>query len=158
MPTITTIAKRAAVLGAGIALAGSAAAGADVKYQGHLAKDGSVWLVQQNGHVCKISASQNLTPARCLNAPLVRIENHGFTSGVNGKVNARLYYNQSFQNGGRSAYACISPQSVWRKQRGGFNVSFNQVDPAGANLAGTGIGVPVWHQIARVQWTSKPCV
>lgn len=155
---LSQITKRAVAVGAGLALAAGGVAHADTKAQGHLAKDGSVWLVQANGHVCKIYASQNLSSSTCLNAPLVRVENHGYTTGVGGKVNARLYYNQSSQNGRRSAYACISPQSVWKHSGGGTVVSFNQIDPAGANPAGTGIGVPIWHDVARVQWTSAPCI
>jgi hypothetical protein len=148
--------KRAAVAGAALSLAFSATAGADTQRQGHLAKDGSVWLVRSDAHVCKISTSKNLASSTCLNASLVRIENHGYTSGVNGLVNARLYYNQSWQNGGRSAYACISPQSVWTKGSGGVRVHFDQVNSS--NTSGTGLNLPVWHDIARVQWTSARCV
>lgn len=153
----TKIITRALALGAGVVVAAGGAAHADTKKQERLPKDGSVWLVQAGGHVCKIYASQNLSGSTCLNAPLVRVENHGNTAGVGGKVNARLYYNKSFQNGGRSAYACISPQSVWTHRAGGTVVSFNQIDPAGASTRGTGIGVPIWHDVARVQWTSAPC-
>lgn len=147
---------RAALAGAALTLALASTAGADTQRQGHLAKDGSVWLVRSDGHVCKIYSSQNLSSSTCLNASLVRIENHGYTSGVNGLVNARLYYNQSNQNGGRSAYACISPQSVWTKGAGGVLVHFDQVNSS--NTRGTGLNLPVWQDVARVQWTSARCI
>jgi hypothetical protein len=155
---LSRLVKRTAVVGVGLAIAVGAAASADTQTHGHLKKDGSVWLVRADGHVCRIYLSRNLTPAKCLNANLVRVENHGYTSGVHGLVNARLYYNKSFQNGGRSAYACISPQDVWRRSRGGVRVHFDQLNPPGASTSGTGLNKPIWHDVARVQWTSKPCV
>ncbi len=132
---LTRVTAGAVAAGAALALAVCGSAGADTQTQGHLTKDGSVWLVRGDGHVCKISDSRNLSASTCLNANLVRIENHGFTAGVHGLVNARLYYNQSFQNGGRSAYACISPQSVWKRSPGGVSVHFDQLDPANAQQA-----------------------
>lgn len=152
------IMKRAAVVGAGLAVILGGAARADTQTHSRLVKDGSVWLVRSDGHVCRIYSSQNLAPATCLNANLVRVENHGYTAGVGGLVNARLYYNQSWQNGGRSAYACISPQDVWRRSPGGVRVHFDQVAPAGASLSGTGVNLPIWHDVARVKWTDKPCI
>lgn len=153
---LTRITKCAVVAGAGLALALSGSAGADTQRHAKLSKDGSVWLVQSSGHICRIYVSQNLSGSTCLNANLVRVENHGYTSGVHGLVNARLYYNKSFENGGRSAYACISPSDVWKRGRGGVTVHFDHA--AKGSARGTGLNKPIWHDVARVKWSSVPCV
>jgi hypothetical protein len=152
------LAKRSTVIAAGLAVCLGGTAVADTQSHANLSKDGSVWLVESSGHVCRIYTSQNLSSSTCLNANLVRVENHGYTSGVGGLVNARLYYNQSFQNGGRSAYACISPGDVWKHSPGGVTVHFDELDPAGASATGTGLNKAIWNDVARVKWTSAGCV
>jgi len=112
--------------------------------------------VQSSGHICRIYTSQDLSGSTCLNANLVRVENHGYTSGVHGLVNARLYYNKSFENHGRSAYACISPSDVWKRSPGGVSVRFDH--PAKGSARGTGLYKPIWNDVARVKWSSVPCV
>lgn len=145
----------AAVLGLGLAFGG--AAHADTQTHASFSKDGAVWLYKAGGGICKIYRSQDLSSSTCLNASIVRVENHAQTAGVNGQYNARLYYNKSFQNGGRSAYACISPQDRWTKSPGGNSVRFYRMNPAGASTSGAGLNKPIWNDVARVQFTSAAC-